>query len=108
MTDRDFLSGLELSVRATNALRAAGVSTMADFMGLEQEAVLRMRNAGRRTAQEVAEAQAGIRKRTLTAEESDQVREALSMLNNWIIPRRRRYSFAVTSEGLIQLNKRIL
>lgn len=51
------IDDLELSVRASNVLKNMGVETMDDFMALTRQSVMRQKNAGRRTWQEVSEVQ---------------------------------------------------
>lgn len=59
------IDDLELSVRASNVLKKMGVETMDDFMALTRQSVMRQKNAGRRTWQEVSEIQTHFRHETL-------------------------------------------
>lgn len=53
----DFLSQLELSVRARNVLRNLDIGDLESFMELTQEEILAVRNAGRQTWHEIRELQ---------------------------------------------------
>ena len=112
MTDKDFLSELELSVRATNVLRAAGITTMPQFMALTPEAVRLLRNAGRRTAQEVTEMQASLNgdaaKRALAEQTTEALTDAVNTLNRWMVQKQRTHRFVVDPDGLIQIFRRVL
>ncbi|MBD9544304.1 hypothetical protein IB276_33195 [Ensifer sp. ENS04] len=59
--DTDFISELELSVRASNALRGMGVTTRDQFMKLTREDVMSVKNIGRRTWGEVRDLQEHVR-----------------------------------------------
>jgi hypothetical protein len=50
---------LELSVRAGNVLRAAGIETIEQFMSLNRRAVMAMPKAGVRTWREIEDVQRG-------------------------------------------------
>jgi hypothetical protein len=60
----NIIDELELSVRTTNALKLMGdVHTLDDFMGLTMARVCAVRNAGRRTWNEIREVQNHLRNR---------------------------------------------
>lgn len=57
-----FIDSLELSVRASNVLRAWGrVNTLEDFMALDKETVMRLPRAGVRTWEEIKRYQDSLR-----------------------------------------------
>lgn len=59
------VSDLELSVRASNVLRLAGVTTMQDFMRLTKQRVLSFANSGARTWKEIEQVQKSLQPEAL-------------------------------------------
>lgn len=98
----NILDSLELSVRASNALRKRGVSTLEDFMSLSKASVMLMPNVGARTWREIREMQEYLRGRTSG---DGELKAALGVVNSAI--REDDLSAVVQGDGTIALFKRL-
>jgi len=79
----EFLSQFEFSVRTHNVLKNAAIDSLDKFMSLSRRDVMRLKNAGMRTANEIAEMQ----KYLTPVWDNTRLLEAVQCVNNllsWI------------------------